>query len=333
MALDLTTCFLFKQFAGKNDLAAGEEPKIAAIVTSVSERIGEECDRTFEQTIYKKWLDGSGTNRQLLPDWPIRTLTRVSTQICDSLELQFTGGTQADVTFDGVTLTLHTINNAGAENTDTVLVSASATVTAMSTAVNALSGWTASIRGTQDNEPSQLLRPIQARDALFPDCAILESPFDQRQVRISSEAERMIESDAVGGVPTGLIRDSDSFNPWQIAPGPRTFGGNISGTFPRGWSNIFVWWTAGYTLPVDEDGGGSLKTPGNVPQGLTLIANQITKDVYDYTSQDASLVSEKLADSTTTVSQALAGGSITMSNFIDRRLGDLVPWMKKDLGM
>lgn len=264
MAVNLTTRFLFKQHAGITGTA--NDAVIDALIDDVSALIADVCDRVFELTTYKQWLDGSGGQTMLLPQWPITVIHKVTSDTDDVLDVKFQGdGTHADVTVDATNCTLHHVDNSGDEQSTALALATYKTVATLATAIDAVSGWTTVTRGGHDNEPTLFLMPVYGADALSPDYPTLEVPDDSYNVRIVSETDRLIE---------------------------RTAGF----AFPCGRSNVFAWYKAGYTLPVDNAEHTALATAGNVPKGLTLLVNQAIFDVYSARAHDAAMKSEKIGD-------------------------------------
>jgi hypothetical protein len=125
---------------------------------------------------------------------------------------------------------------------------------------------------------------------------------------------------SVGATPTQLMRQQTNRMiecVYDYGALDFAIGGDTAAV--GGYRNVFVWYKAGYTLPVDSSDGTKLSTAGDVPKGLTTVANQIIKDVYDMSISDASATSESLDGHT------IAFGQWTRS-IIDRRLSDLSPY-------
>jgi len=294
MAVNLTTRYLFKLHAGIS--VTTYDTLIDTLIDDVSELIEQACDRTFTATTYRAWLDGSGARTMMLPEWPVTNLYRVCIGSDNVLEVEYTSsGLHADISFDGTTFTLHYITSAGTETTNTTITAAdNAQISDLENALEAISGWSATVRGGNSTQPTTLIKPFRARWCLNPDSMTMEVPDtgDGLDVELVSETNRAIAT---------------------------TYGRS----FPKGRSNIFVWYKAGYTLPV---GTTSVTTEGTVPKGLTLVANQIINDVYMSRKDDLTLKSKKLGDYSWT-----RGDVKDFQGYIEAHWNDLRRYARHDL--
>jgi hypothetical protein len=292
MATNLTTLFLLKRFMGTASDA--DDDLLERLIDDVCAQMAKVCDRTFESTSYRQWLDGNGSTRILLPQYPVTSLFRVSITTNDAVrEVKYSGsGKHADVTVTSTGVIMRHVDAAGAVQSSTILFSTYPIITSLGTAISGVSDWSCSVQSGYEYEPSQLLCPMQGVWALNPDDAELLLPDDGVGVRISSQSERMIER--VGG-----------------------------GTFPCGRHNIFVWYVAGYTLPVDDGEHSELTTTGDVPGGLTQLANEIVRDVYKDRKKSSGVKQFRLADWGETRDAVLSA--------VERRKADLSPYMRKTL--
>ena len=110
------------------------------------------CGRDFDATTYHEWLDGSGTQYLMLPQYPIIHLYLVANDIDDALTI---GNTSTDATElfcsvqeDTMTLTIKGGVNAGS---DTLTLSTYASMALLVAAIVALGkNWTATVRTEED---------------------------------------------------------------------------------------------------------------------------------------------------------------------------------------
>lgn len=267
MAGNLTTRWLYKQYAGIVQDDTTDNAIIDRLILQVAAAVEEATDRTFLETTYKTWLDGSGEQRMLLREWPIRALYKATGSVANVIEAQYTGsGFHADVTVDSTNVVLHNLTAAGAEATTNVAIATYGTVTLLAAEITATTDWTGTVLNSLGAYPTTLLRPMQAQGALSTEKATLSIPEkDGDSVQIVAGTDRLIE---------------------------RT----LKGVFAAGRSNIFAWYTAGYTLPEDKPGHGSLSTEGNLPQGLILAVNRIIKDTKAAIVIDGNFKGERIGD-------------------------------------
>jgi len=136
--------------------------------------------------------------------------------------------------------------------------------------------------------PSQLIRPVDSGWALD-EKEYIRGPYLGNSVRVTYDSDATIES--IGG-------------------------GSFCGS-------VFVWYTAGYVVPECDDAGGTETVSGNVPEGLTGVANKIIKDVYEQSLEDTNMQSEKIGDYTYTRNSII--------DCIDRRWKELSLYSRKSV--
>lgn len=257
----LSTRFLFKQQA--KIASTTDDVLIDRLLAEVSETIERICDRTFGTATYRTWLDGSGERCMLLPNYPITNIYMVTEYTDDVMTLSFSGGEEASVSATSTAVLLHSVSTTGAETSTTCLLATYKTVTALATYINTLSGWTATITSSMDTRPTALLKPMWSEDAASPNQATLTIASDSSKIRVSSLTQRSIERDH------GFV-------------------------FPRGRNNLFVWYVAGYTLPVDNTGHIALTTEGDMPAGLMYVVNSIINEMYQSVTANQTINSERI---------------------------------------
>jgi hypothetical protein len=292
MAHNLTTRYLVKQFLGQSANRKTDDTRIDALIDPVSLAIGRYCGRTWETATYKRWLDGSGSARLLLPEWPITRLSMSSIGRRTALEVQAatSAATWASVHIASSVLTLQWIDTSGDDNTSALALGTYKTMTTLAAAINAVSGWSASIKDSLDIQPSSLIANMGEQDALSPNSADIDLPDDPISARRCSESEQAID---------------------------------CGGIWPEGSNNVFVWWVAGYTLPADVAGHGGIATAGDVPADLSLVANMIIQDVLESSKDGRTMQSEKWTNYSYSKAPGMTGGDL--GKFVENYAGALAP--------
>lgn len=267
MAKNLTTLFLYRQYAGLTSDTPATDLQLTRMINQVSQAIAAYCDRTFELTTYRSWLDGTGRDFLTLPQWPVTRLLGVSTGTIDVGEIKNTSAKWASVSLKDATFYLDAVDTSGAETNDSVAISAAATIADLATAVIALgNGWTMTSTTGETTQPTILVRPFDGVWAVDPDTVDLELADETEAARLVESSHQMIE------YPSGAA-------------------------FPCGSRNVFVWYKAGYTLPVDNTNHTKLDTDGDVPEDLTLIANEILAAVDNAAGEEfTGAASEKIGN-------------------------------------
>lgn len=112
------------------------------------------CRRNLVSTSYKEKYDGTGCNSLVLDNYPIIALNRLSMGFDEAMRVKNSstfGHASVSVSSTGVTLYKDGTSS-------TILFTASATMSAMATAISAVSGWSATVSNTSYNSyPSNLL--------------------------------------------------------------------------------------------------------------------------------------------------------------------------------
>jgi len=294
--MSLTNKTKYKAFAGIKSSNISNDPALNRIIPAVSDLVQNQCQRTFALTEYRKWFDGSGSPQQFIPDWPITRIYEVSTGTEAAIKLMYTGGTRATGTYDGTTLYLWQTSTEGASTDTAITVSSFATMTLLAAEIEGNTGWTADVQSGEGTQPTSMLKPFGAAWCFDPtSCTMNRADDTSSTARIVEGTHRIIE----------------------LASG---------GTFPRGHSNVFAWYKAGYTLPTEIGGLDA----GNVPDGLEMIVNQSIQDTLDLSKHDGTLKSEKIGNYQYTMSDIAAGkadGAIPV--IIDKYWGDLSAYARR----
>jgi len=288
MATNLTTRYLVKQFAGIAAATTTWDGVIDALITQVSEGVAAHCGRTFELQEWRVWLDGTGENRLLLPEYPITALYGACLDSDSAATITYAGGKWATVNITQTTMTLQSVDATGTTAASDITLTG--TLTDCAALVGAVSGWTMTILSGFATSPAILIRNLEGGPALSPDYVELEIPGDLSGVRLASGAQQSIEMAGFGS---------------NVA---QAFGRAGMAAFTTGHSNVFVWYKAGYTLPEVLASSAAPTTAGNVPGDLVLAVNSIIKDVLDGSRNDATMKSEKFTNYSYTKQDGSQGG-------------------------
>ena len=275
---DLTTVTKFKLFAGIS--ATTYDTLLADLVSQVSQLIALYCDRVFESTSYRSWLDGSGSQLMRLPNYPITAIQEVGIDYVDVAEIKNTTAQQANVTIDGTNCILLSFNTSGVETTTTLALATYKTLATLKTAIELISGWTVLWQSSYSGTPSLHIRPFYGADASSPSSASINIPYNKSAVSLLDDCTILAEDFC---------------------------------HFPDGRANIFVRYTAGYTLVSDA-------AAGTEPAGLVLLANTVLQDLFQSKGQSGQFRSESLGD------YSYSRGEIT--GFIEARANMALPFMR-----
>jgi hypothetical protein len=267
MSIQLTTLVRVKEYARLQ--GTNHDARLKTIIAAVSDEVQLFCNRTFALTTYRSWLDGSGTSQMLLPQFPVRALMGVSFETVSVMTVKNTTATFATVSVMGGILTLWHIDTAGAETTTDITIASYQTISELAAQIVATGGgWTATAVTGETDSPSLLIKSTWGALALSPSYATLEIPGTaDDSVELVPDSERLI----------------------------RSFSG-----FPKGRSNVFAYYKAGYTLPTEQD------VAGNLPDGLMLIVARIVMDVFNSGGQNGAYSSESIGDHSWTIDGSIA---------------------------
>ena len=228
------------------DDSAEETPIITTIRDGVEAWVESFCHRTFESTSYSKERhNGSGNRYLLLKQSPITVISRLAIGTVDVISVKNTSTyTSATVSISSTGLTYMkdgTVN--------TLLFATYATMTALVAAINALgAGWSASLLSSiYANYKSTELIETYGQSCIDSNTVYLQMPDD-------AEGEFIINPE------TGEI----------YLP---------VGYFTPGFKNVFVDYTAGYTV-------------ANMPDDLKMAIKILTKFFYQKRDEDSFGVSD-----------------------------------------
>ncbi len=313
--MNLTTLTRVKAYMGLSGTA--QDSLITLLIPQVSDQIAKHLRRDLVATTYRSWVNGTGSPILRLEQWPILNVYQVSLSTMAVGHIQNSSASikRASVSFDGTNLSLMSVDNTGTETLTDLPVATSKTLSALKTAIEAVSGWEVTLNSTDyAMEPSSMLRPIFSAPAADGDTADLVLPDSQEAVKLI--AEDLIE----------LIRPISFSSTESIIQGFANVPG-IGEGFPTGSANVFVWYKAGYTLPSDASG----ETPasdGTLPPGLALIVHQIMQDVLSSTKLNSNLQSESIGGYSYSLRSDSQGA---VASAVRNRARDLDAYMKVTL--
>lgn len=216
---DLTSIGNVKSYLGLTGSAF--DTILGALVTAMSRQIERVCDRHFWAADYAGWHDGRARDKLVLPEPPIRYVERVAVgrQTLLSVSCTPTDAVRGMIRSDGTTMTLVIVGGTSAAS-DALTLADYAKIDDLQAAIDALTGWTATLVGVTGEYPTADLCKFPAWDA-------------------------------AGGSTVGLEAASDPLTGYIIDAEAATLI-RRSGGFPTGWQNIYIEYNAGYaTLPAD----------------------------------------------------------------------------------
>lgn len=260
--MSLTTLFLYRRQMGLT--ATGPDARTSYAITIASKAIEAFCGRTFALTTRRQWLDGTGFDRMLLLEWPITALNGVAISGLESITISSTF-TQAAASTTDTGMNLAWFDSAGDSQSSTLAFATYKTMTTLAAAVNLVTGWTATVLSGCGAYPTVLLKPWMSGPCSTSTTISFFVPGQWVQARIASDSNRQIIRSSSWASYFNQVGGRDSRQP----------------IFPEGNGNIFVWYTAGYTEPVDNPTSSALTTAGNVPEDLTAVANVVAKAAMD----------------------------------------------------
>lgn len=280
--MSLTTTAKVKAFAGITSTEFDDQ--LDAIIPLVSSLIEAQLDRTIESATYREWLDGSGERYQRVTEYPVTRIFQAAYAVNSAVSLYFSGGSMATVSVQDATLKLFSVSSAGVEADVDLDLATYPTITLLVAQINATGGWSATTETNRGSDYSLNIKPFDTQHALSPDTADLYTPDEAIDVRVADRGEYLLE----------------------------TIGG---GGFPKGRSNVFVWYTGGYTT---------------VPGGLEAFANQIALDTMYGAQRDGSLSSEKIGNYQYQVGTGGSGVAVKgMANaLVQQRIAAISAWRR-----
>ena len=165
--------------------ASTYDTQLTALVAQTQAAAENYCECKFDQADYVRYLNGTKSEQLYLPHVPVNGLvyvSRIAIGKQTALNVSYSGSdSQAQVRVNrtsntnetAISVTL-TSSTAGAT---TILTADQATLSAMATAISAVSGWSATVAHTDTSYPSIDLVPVGGIDAKSAQ-ACLQVPYD-----------------------------------------------------------------------------------------------------------------------------------------------------------
>ena len=296
----ITNTYLYLQHVNDQNDDPSADPSafdtIKATIDQANELIGQKCARNFGSATYKEWVETKGESYVVLNNYPITQVKLFAPNAIDLLTVEGTGFSLATVSSNNSSVVLSSIATDGSTEAENVLNFASySNVSSLVTAIDLVSGWDAEVLGNCESSITSLIGPVDSAWALDQK-VYLKGPY------LGSRASVSYDSDAILDLGCDGWGDNDHYG--------------YNGT-------VFVWYVAGYTLPVCDASGGTLSTAGNVPAGLTLVANEIVKDYLNSRDEDRNMKKEESGD------YKYERGEL--SSAIDRHWSDLNQYARKSV--
>ena len=291
MAFELTTVADARIYAGWSDPPVGGQPttaQIEALIDAATNALELECDRNFLARDYHVWRSGSGTRSMEIPDWPLNSFSRISTDSVDAINVQCGDATATEAyveitptVTDGISLgasaaknlvlTIADGTNAGSV---TIALAGFTTMTLLVAQINATAGsWSATTPSIYGSYQTSKLRPV-GRLECYTSIAALEMPD-------------LAEASYITDYDRGIIQLNES-------------------AFPNGYRNIYLEYNAGYVT---------------TPPALRHLCHEIMRRAWYETQHDPSLKSETLGDySWAAATNRLIESTVWDSDTFQRRL-------------
>jgi len=296
----VTNLYLYQKYVNDVNDDPSADPSaqetLKYTIDQVNELIGKKCARNFGIDTYKEWVPTKGESFVVLNNYPITAVKLVSRNAVDYMTIEGTGFSLATASSNNSSLVLSSVATDGSTEVDNVLnYSSYSNVSSLVTAVDLLTGWDAETLSNNESSITSLIRPTES-DWALDEKVHLRGPY------LGSKARVSYDSDAILDLGSDFWIGDYSYE---------------SGT------TVFVWYTAGYTLPVCDASGGTLTTAGNVPAGLTMVANEIIKDYLNAKDEDRNMAEETQGD------YKFVRSEITSA--VDRHWSDLCIYARKSV--
>lgn len=229
---------------------ASADVLLTELINQVSLEIERVTGRQFAARDYREWLNGANQRELVLPHFPVQQMTRIAWGAAQAMSVSYNGaGIRANASVykspesaDAGGLRLVTVSTAGVKTATNLSFATYGSVTALATAVNLISGWSAT---TVTNVPTGDLVPSGGEDARGR--SVFFNYPDVDEYAYSVDYER------------GLVQfDRYGSGAWPFAchgQGVGVSGWREPAAMPRGFQHVLVEWRAGYeTIPADVQG-------------------------------------------------------------------------------
>lgn len=204
------------------------------IINMATAKMQTFCQRTFVETSHRKWLNGTGNDTMFLPDSPVTSLTRLGwdRKKAITVDADTSSDIRATVEVQDDGVVLKRWDSAGAATTTTLTFAANLTSSAMATAIDDTTGWSATSNATTLSDDFVRQGGQDAKDSSAQINYIDDTSAEFRLDESSGKVTMFASTDAGDWFPHDLSTLS----------------------FPEGKGNVYVEYTAGYTqaaMPAD----------------------------------------------------------------------------------
>lgn len=260
---DLTTLARVKRML---DISTSDDDTLLnELIDAISYRIEEFCGRTFAATDYYEWRNARGNEQIILREWPVINVDRVAIGNAIAMNVTYSGsGIRAQVSVNDTGVRLVSWSTTGTRTANTLSFADNASASAMKTAIDAVSGWSATV---SVNVPSKELHRLAGEDA------------DGRNVELTYPDDD--DGDCRIDLDRGIIKFS---NHWRVPSA--VYGRGFAhgpARLSHGHQNVLIQYRAGYeTIPADVQ---------QVASEMVAVAYRLAKR-----GGDAALQSESLGD-------------------------------------
>lgn len=256
------------------DSTSDDDALIEQLINRVSAQVETFTNRIFVETTYREWKNGGGDTIGL-KHYPVTAVSRIATGSETMLTVKGSTSTdlRATVEAQDSLIRLSRFDSAGTETASTLAFSTYPTISDLVTAINAISGWTATLT---KNGISLDLHRLGGEDALGRDVELTAPDTSDVSYKVDES--------------NGLIRFTDGHD-WSAGNDHAAYP-RLSRQSRRGFQRILVQYTAGY-VGVTGSGGAAAST---IPADLRSAAIEIIGRLYQDGLVDPTVGSETLGD-------------------------------------
>lgn len=257
---DLTTVAAVEAY-GNITASTATDARIQAMITAMTDRMERECSRKFLARDFTEWYNVGGHQEELvLKNYPLIRAPGIFYGELPCMTVSYSGSSiEANISAATDRMTLTYYNTSGTRTQTDFLYSTYASVSALATAIGAVSGFTATVNV---NLPSFRICPMSGFDLLVTPGYVTYPNLALRNPAVDYD--------------TGVV--ANRF--WQVGQW-QTERPRFGMEMPRGFQYILAEYRAGYEV---------------IPADLAMLCNELVVDVYNRSNKDATLQSERLGD-------------------------------------
>lgn len=276
---DLTTLTSLKLFLGIS--GSTDDTLLGELIDAVSGRIETLANRTFAATDYHEWYSIGSQPMLVLRQWPLIEVDRIATGTGNALAVAYSGSAiRATVSVSDTAVRLVSYSTAGAKTENSLTFATNGSASALKTAIDAVSGWTATVL---NNVPSKDLHRVGGQDAKAETVTLTYADDDDCEYQVDYQ-RGIVTIDRHFVVPSAVYGRG-------FHDGPQHF--------PRGSRNVLVEYRAGFET---------------IPAEIQQIANELAAQAYRAAKRDSTLSSESLGD----YSYTLADQTVVTQHMMQR---------------